>query len=617
MADPLLSCGLGQLVEPLLPARWREWGRREFDVDLLRATQLVRCRQSPRSLPMVLGASTVFLWVLWPEAPKPGLVAWTALVILSLGVRVAVCRRIHPAIATGDARRLLSVERLLALTSLSNNLCMGSAFWFVCLHGSHLTHLPITLVCAIYSIGAMVNASVQYASFAPTVIANLGQGVLFFSGIGAAVQPAPIVSLLTVIGLLLTFGRENARAFSESIAIRQENVALVAELEREKGAAETALRSAERANEAKTRFLAAASHDLRQPLHAMSLFLGTLSLQVRDTPAERLVVRLGEIAEILGRQFNGMLDLARFDAGRVEPERTVFRLDRLVSRLGEQHREAAARKGLAFEADCPPLAVTSDYGLLERVLGNLLGNAVRYTNEGRVAIGAHAEGCRVRLTVEDTGPGIPEESQARVFEDFVQLGNPGRRREHGVGLGLAIVHRIDVLLGLGLQMASRPGAGTRFQLELEAAELPEEAVPVHDPGLVGPDVHGARVWVLEDDEVVAEALRAQFEAWGCEVWLGNSRAAFERALAEKVDRPDTVFIDDMLGEGEWGLEIAQWVSRRIGRQRIAMVTGNVDPERLEEIGAAGFPLLLKPVPSARLREMIAGTLHAGAGVERA
>ncbi len=299
------------------------------------------------------------------------------------------------------------------------------------------------------------------------------------------------------------------------------------------------------------------------------------------------------------------MDLSRFDAGGIEVEETIFRLDEMLERVIDGLRPDAESKTLRIQVSGPQCSVCSDRLLVERVLSNLLTNAIRYTNEGSITVTTTAiSGSTIEVSIAYTGIGIASEDQERVFDDYAQLHNPARSREKGAGLGLAIIERIDKLLGLDLRMHSTLGVGSEFVFRLPLSDhsaagpapLPEEEYTEGYPDL--------RVWVIEDDPDVAEAFEEQLKSWGCSVFMAKNRTEIECESEKTGVWPDVIFIDDMLPDGEQGLDIAKLLIQHLDQDRIIVLTGNVDRKRQSEIQDSGFRLVVKPAHPDLLRQII-------------
>ena len=373
-------------------------------------------------------------------------------------------------------------------------------------------------------------------------------------------------------------------------------------------------RIAEAAVVAKTRFLAAASHDLRQPLHALTLLIDALRRTVEGDEAPAIVDDVAASTDALKALLDSLLDLSRLDAETVPFEPRHVALAPLAERLGRRFLPAAREKGIGLRvrADADAVART-DPILLERVLGNLLANAVRYTERGGVTLDvARAPGGACRVRIDDTGVGIPAAAREEVFGEYVRLGDPERSPERGLGLGLSIVRRLCALMDVPLAMESGPGAGTRFRLEVpagEAARVVPESGPV--PEVAG---DGVLVLVVEDEPAVLEATARALEGRGCRVLRAASarEALREAALAGR--DPDLVVSDLGLGD-ESGIDAVAALREAIDPTLPALiVTGDTCPERLGEIRSSGLEALCKPVAPAELDAALARALSGAGGV---
>jgi signal transduction histidine kinase/CheY-like chemotaxis protein len=382
--------------------------------------------------------------------------------------------------------------------------------------------------------------------------------------------------------------------------------------EREQARLDELNRALEAASRAKSRFLAAASHDLRQPVHALALQVAALRPHLGSAVQREMVGRIDRCVGALATMFDTLLDLSRIDAGVVEPAPRAVALPALLARLVEEQAADAARRGLRLALRLPPGAasapptVLSDPALLERALRNLLVNALRYTRRGGVLLAlrrARGEPTDAwRIEVWDSGLGIAPEEQRRVFDEFYQVPSAGAEPSEGLGLGLAIVQRLCQLLDHRLGLASRPGVGSRFVLSCRAA-APEAIVGA--PLVTTPSRPlGLHLAVLEDEAEVRAAMRSLLEQWGCEV----SEADGAAALLQRLDgrRPDAVLADLRLGAGRDGLAEVQHLREvRGGDLPVLVITGDTAAEHLRRLQASGLPWLAKPVPVDRLHEWLA------------
>ncbi len=578
----------------------------ENNLELIRATQEVRTAQSARSFPILIGCITLLWFDLYNIVPnRPALFGFGVALLATGVIRTIVSKMISRGLRTATPDQLASNESWLFWTAVANSTAMGSGFWLVA--GPPQATFDISLSSCIYAIASMVNASVRARSFYFSITANMGQGLLFALVLGPEFQPFLAFLLLAVYGALTGFGGDNERRFAESFRMRETNNRLIRQLATENRVVEHALARAHEAAEQQGKFLAAASHDLRQPLHAMLLYLDPLRQQLKGQSTEKIVDRLIDSADLMASQLNDMLDLSKLDAGAVKVHKTTLSLVAFLERLAADTEPSAKQKGLRLVCELCDVEVSSDPVLLDRVVRNLLSNAVRYTESGEVVLKASEDGDRIRISVKDTGPGIAEEDAGRIFEDFVQLENPARARARGVGLGLANVRRISQLMHLDLQLQSKVGQGSEFIFWVPRVREPLLLEEIKG-GQEAPET-GIEVWAVEDDPNVSTALELQLRTLGCRPKMACCDDDLRR-LAEGGALPQLVLIDDMLEEGCSGLEIAEWLrSERLSNSpdatQIVLLTGNADLERLEEIRQSGFRLLQKPLRPGELKSLVA------------
>ncbi|MBP2232129.1 signal transduction histidine kinase/CheY-like chemotaxis protein [Azospirillum agricola] len=370
------------------------------------------------------------------------------------------------------------------------------------------------------------------------------------------------------------------------------------EAERARQEAVMALMVAERANAAKTHFLAAASHDLRQPVQSLVLLTSALAARLGDHPASSLVGSIETSMEALCRLLDAILDVSKLDAGTVSPNVQAVSLGAIFERLDAEYRLRAAEKGIGFRSVPNSLTLCADPALLERIIRNLVENALRYTDSGRILLGCRRGPSGLRIQVFDTGIGIPPEHLERIFHEFYQVSNPARDRGKGLGLGLAIVDRLARLLGYRVHVASWPGKGSCFTLEigdLMAPPLEAEMAVSADP--VAPDPSGGTALVIDDDPLVREGLSLLIEGFGWRVLAADGASGALRVLAESGRLPDLVIADYRLADHETGLDVIRAVeSAMAGRPPLCVVlTGDTAPERIADAEASGYRILHKPI----------------------
>ena len=362
---------------------------------------------------------------------------------------------------------------------------------------------------------------------------------------------------------------------------------------------------AERANEAKTRFLAAASHDLRQPLHAIGLYVATLEDQVLPDQARPLVSQLGKSVAMLQDLLEALLDISRLDAGNVKPDLTAFPVNQLLSSIEMRYAPTARAKQLSLRVMPCQAVVRTDPLLLDRILLNLVSNALRYTVRGKVLIGCRRRGAMLRIEVWDTGIGIPEEQQRCVFEEFRRGTGAEQVAERGLGLGLAIVDRLVRLLHHPLEVRSVPGKGSLFAISVPLArrqDVPTTAGPrVVDSGVLP----GTEVLLIDDDPEALRSMQALLAQWHCAVSTAdNGAAAFSRLCQVGRALPRIVISDLRLAQ-ETGADVLDQVRARCGNQVIGvLVSGDTSAEARAIAARHGYPLLTKPVRPGKLRALM-------------
>lgn len=370
-------------------------------------------------------------------------------------------------------------------------------------------------------------------------------------------------------------------------------------------------RQAEEAAQAKARFLAAASHDLRQPVHAMSLLVSALKEKTLAADARRLVTHIDSSTSALEALFSALLDLSRLDAGVVEAHPRCIALSDALERIQSQFAPLAESKGLRMRVAATRRHVQADPMLLERILSNLVSNAIRYTDSGGVLVGVrqtqHPDS--LRLEVWDTGRGIPAELQDKIFEEYFQVDNPERDRGKGLGLGLAIVSRLARLLGAPrVGVRSQPGHGSCFSLKLPQCH-PEAAAPAVDETPVGMP-RQALIAVIDDDTTILMAMAELLSAWGLEYAAAANAETLIADLHTARLQPDVILSDYRLRGGHTGIEAIAAVRAAFGASiPAALLTGDTGPEAMQAISASGLPLLHKPLKPAKLRALISHLLQ--------
>ena len=413
---------------------------------------------------------------------------------------------------------------------------------------------------------------------------------------------------------------ELIRTFEQSQRRRFENELLVGALLERKRDAEASRLVAEQANQAKSKFLATASHDLRQPLQALRLFSDALQDTAREAETVRLAGQIGKSVNALVDMFDDLLDVSRLDAGIVEPRKQHFMLGSLFDRIYSDFAPLAQSKGLSFQLpicngnECGPqsmcnVVIYSDPFLLERMLRNLISNAIRYTDTGGVVVRCTCMTGKVGLEVVDTGIGIRAETLPHIFEEYYQADNPHRDRRKGLGLGLSIVRRIESLLECKVRVTSSPGMGSAFGFEVpigNSDNLAQPFVITHSQY----DLSGRVVVLVEDDPDIRDVTTDLLEQWGCQVVAGEHAEDVMRKLDMAGLRPDLLVCDFRLPYGMTAIHVIKRMRELWGKDLPAVVlTGDTASETLQSIHDSGAILLHKPIAPIRLRAMMHFALY--------
>jgi len=364
--------------------------------------------------------------------------------------------------------------------------------------------------------------------------------------------------------------------------------------------------TAEAANQSKTRFLAAVSHDLMQPLNAARLFSAALSHQHDALPreAQELVHHLDSSLRSAEDLISDLLDISRLENGRITPDRNAFALSNLYDTLGAEFTVLAAKQGIDFRVHGSRLRIDSDIKLLRRVLQNFLTNAFRYA-KGRVVLGVRRQDKSLRLEVWDRGPGIAKDKLRVIFEEFKRLDSHQTRAEKGLGLGLAIADGFCQVLDHPLSVRSWPGKGSVFSVTVPIAANVVKQYRLN--GKIEPQhtaLTGVQVLCIDNEESILIGMHSLLSRWGCQVWTASNRAECEALLAEDV-HPQLVLVDYHLDHGETGCDLMAWLRMRLGEPVPGVViSADGRPELIATIHAAGLDYLSKPVKPAALRAMM-------------
>lgn len=526
---------------------------------------------------------------------RPALIAWLCVLSLQSIVRAGLWfafRRARPAVAHW---------RPWAWTFTAGAL-IGGCTWgvgaLIMMDPGHFDRqlMVVLVICAVVygamaAFGSYLPAfyAFLFPALLPVTLWALLQGDIEHMAFGAmSLLWLPVVAVMSF---------NHSRAIEESLRLRYENFDLLEDLKRQK-------ELAEQANVAKSRFLASASHDLRQPVHALGMFVGALRAADISEPAQRLLKHVEGSVSALDTLFTSLLDISRLDADVVRPAPKAFAIQPLLDRIARDHEVEADEKGLTIDVAATSLIVRSDPVLLERIIRNIVSNAVRYTDEGRILIGCRRRGQRLDIEIWDTGAGISAEAREDIFQEFYQVGNPGRDRSQGLGLGLAIVRRLTTLLDHRLSLQSAPGKGSVFRIGVPLASAGDVALDEEEEAAPGDLAHGL-ILVIDDETAIQEAMKSLLESWGHTVITAGSGDEILAKAADCTQRPDLIISDYRLRDDN-GIAVIEQLQSEFNHAIPAMLlTGDTAPDRLAEARASGFILLHKPLSEARLRAAMA------------
>jgi signal transduction histidine kinase/ActR/RegA family two-component response regulator len=474
--------------------------------------------------------------------------------------------------------------------------------WDQALFGATLLAIP--------SAGVAVSQSSRYivAAYATSILVP-GATVWCLLYPNQAPGAALLIGVMLVV--LVLIAADGEKLLSRSVDIRHERDRLVRDLEQKNAQVQAAMAQAAQSAQARSRVLAAASHDLRQPLQALSVYSAVLGSRPAPELLDEVSGNIDQIVRALGNLLNGLLDLSRLSSGYYMPEHRKLSLEVLVAGVCAEYQHPAAQKDLSLIRDLVPIRVLGDPVAIERIARNLIDNAIKYTEHGEVRVTTHRELVAGQplavLSVIDTGKGIPPSEQGRIFEEFYQLDNPGRDRTRGVGLGLAIVQRLCELIGAKISVESVIDQGSCFRVSMPAI-LGETALPEPvPPRPQDASVRGKRVYVVDDELDILNSMRILLGVWGIGAQTADSASAAYR-IFEQHGPPDLLIIDLRLGEEEHGARLADRLQQMHGHFPVLIITGETSSEALRQANERRHTLLQKPIaPEVLRRAIVAAT----------
>ncbi len=550
-------------------------------------------------LPFVLRGNLVtaagMVVALWSMTRQDVLLGWAGAVYLLSFTRFALRRAFLRQPAEFDARRW---GRIATLFSGLSGCLWGSAGLLM------FQHEPLVLMTLVVVYAGMISGSVSaHSSYLPTYLAYAVPTAAPFAlrciaELDSYYATVGVLSL-TFLAVNINYGRNIQRALQDAIGLRFQNIGLIDELTRQKDIAE-------RASTDKTKFLAAASHDLRQPVQAIELFVDALDHDLKGHPSRPLVERIRAAGRGLEALLNALLDFSKVDAAAIRPEKRDFPLAEIFDRLHADFAPQAAACGLSFRVMPTAAWVHSDPAMLERILRNFAANALKYTPAGGILIGCRRAGNAFRIEVHDSGIGIPAQAQQAIFREFYQLDNPERDREKGLGLGLAIADGLARSLDHQLALRSTPGRGSTFSVSVPRGNpSPHETSAA---SAVTGALPGKTVLLIDDDAAIRASAAELLERWDCVAVTAESATEALELMTASGFYPNAILADYRLRGGVTGVSAIRAIQARCGALPAAILTGDTDPDRLREARDSGFPLMHKPLTAAKLRALLSNLL---------
>lgn len=518
---------------------------------------------------------TMIAFLLCRTQPIPLVTLWAITAATFLTIRLVVLKKIAKEPIANSKNKLYMV----GFFSFLNGVAQGACLLFF----NELPDIDRSILSMILlSLGAgSIGTSAGYQplfwcyvsplllSLSAFWVLNINSGVDNFLATWVGLQ------MLVLVGTLATLGHDTFRFFSASVQSMADQQRLTNELSTALTQQETERQRAENSNQSKSRFLAAASHDLRQPVHILKLYSVALHSAKLPDESRAIVEEMNHAINSLGDQLNSLLDMSKLDSGIEVPNKIRLCLNTLINTITSDQKRIVENKGLTLEINLPEnIWVKSDPVMLSQIIRNILGNAIKYTEHGKISITLLAQDNDASLTIADTGMGIEENQLNHIFEEFYQAGNPERDSEKGLGLGLSIVNRIATLLSHSIDIKSKPGTGTQVSISLPQV-APEIAVTSNPTPSALPPMTTEALWihVVDDNEMVRSSMVCALQATGNRTTATSSTVETKKFLSN-AGSPDLFLIDVRLRGNDSGLKTLDYVNAAHPTADIAFISGN-------------------------------------------
>lgn len=542
----------------------------------------------------VMASSAGLVAVLWHTGHGTALLLWLLAVYMLTGLRWWVRRHFNKLGAHFDPQYWIRVA--IQFTAASGILWGLAGVMFFSTN-------PMVLMALSIFLAAMVAGAVSsHACHTPAYVAFALPASLPFIAL-CLWQKTPFFAILATVALVFVlinihYGRNLQNMVIQSIRLRFQNAELISELTLQK-------RVAEQASVAKTRFLASASHDLRQPVQAIELLVDALGEDLANHPSKGLLDRIQEAGYGLRNLLNALLDSAKINAAAITAKPRHIQLAPLLKRICNELATQAQHKGLDIRVAKTKACAYTDPALLELIIRNYVENAIKYTPEGRVLIGCRKQGGQIRIEVHDTGIGIPASAQETVFQEFYQLDNPERDKAKGLGLGLYIAHSLGKLLNHDIGVNSTVGKGSMFYVTVpqgDANHLLDEPNRAQAAGKT--PLTGKTVLLIDDDDLVRASVTEMLSRWQCSTIAAEDAETALRILMARGRMPDAIVADYRLRNKSTGVQAIQSLQAQLGNVPAVILTGDTAPSRIQEARNSGFLILHKPLSGVQLRSTL-------------
>lgn len=553
--------------------------------------------------PQNLGGVIIFSLIVWATAEFAPFWTWGPALIVAYGVTAVRAWILWRHLRAPEVAPSPNWGRTQTWCAFINGSAWGFASMAIC------TYLPLPyqlFIATVAAVSAAAATSEGFAYFPPSrafISSALIPLTLWFLLQGDRLHVTLGIMLCLYIPLLLWQGTKRHNAFIESLKLRFKNEFLARELDVQH-------KIAEDAGHAKSRFLAAASHDLRQPVQALAIFLDLMRPEMTLTPqGEDYFRKTQEAIKAVSSLLGTLLDISRLEAKTVKAQREVLRVAPLLEQIQQEFGALAEQQGIRLRTVSCRACLETDSMLLGQILRNLVANALRYTPSGKIVVGCRRRAGQLSIEVWDTGIGIRKEHQAAIFGEFFQVGNQERDRQRGLGLGLAIVDRAARLIGAKVGLRSQVGKGSCFSVSLpisrrQPAFNPESTLPLMSSPF---DLDNRLIVLVENEEAIRLGFHAMLEKWGCRVISGHSWRSIETQIHDQ--KIDAVISDFGLSKHESGITVIGKLRLRFGNQLPALlITGDTSQQTLQSANQAGLPILHKPIKPWQLRKTLCSIL---------